>query len=90
MSFGNPLELFLLARMCFVRLMLFPISACLVFVASTERMIGLLPSMAIHISVTTRDARAMDHMGRFTRPSLSVLHAASNQKLDPGKVWERG
>ena len=54
----------------FLRLMLFSVSACLVFVASTEQKIGLLPSMAIHISVTTCDACAADHV-RFTRPSPS-------------------
>ena len=67
MSFGNPSELFLLARICFVRLMVFSVSVCLVFIASTECKIGLLPSMAIHISVMTCD-----------------------QKLEPGKAWERG
>ena len=61
--------------------MLFSVSACLVFVASTERKIGLLPSMAIHISVTTCDACAADHVVKFT---------ASDQKLEPGKAWERG
>ena len=64
MSFGNPSELFLLAQICFVRLMVFSVSACLVFIASSERKIGLLPSMAIHIGVTTCDACAADHVVR--------------------------
>ena len=73
MLFGNPSELFLLARIGIVRLMLFSISTFLVFVASTERKICLLCSMAIHISVTTCDGCAADHMVRFTRPCLSVF-----------------
>ena len=73
MSFGNPSELFLLAGICCLRLMLFSVSACLVFVASTERKISLLPSMAVHICVTTCDACAADHVVRFTRPSPSVF-----------------
>ena len=43
-SFGNPLKLYLLARICFVRQMLFSVGACLVFKASTERKISLLRS----------------------------------------------
>ena len=36
-----------------------------------------------------RDARAADHMVRFTMPSPApVLHTASDQKLEPGKAWE--
>ena len=80
MSFGNPSELFLLARICFVRLMLFSVSACVVFVASTERKIGLLPSMAIYISVTTCDACAADHVVRFTRPFPSVFAYCKRSK----------
>ena len=34
--FGNLLELFLLARICFVRSMLFSVGACLIFIASTN------------------------------------------------------
>ena len=85
MSFGNPSELFLLARICFVRLMLFSVSACLVFVASTERKISLLPSMAIHISVTTCDACAADHVVRFTRPSPSVFAYCKRSKTGAGE-----
>ena len=85
MSFGNPSELFLLARICFVRLMVFSISACLVFVASSERKIGLLPSMAIHISVTTSDACAADHVVRFTRPSPSVFAYCKRSKTGAGE-----
>ena len=85
MSFGNPSELFLLARICFLRLMLFSVSACLVFVASTERKIGLLPSMAIHISVTTCDACAADHVVRFTRPSPSVFAYCKRSKTGAGE-----
>ena len=33
---------------------------------------------------------AANHVVRFTRPSGSVLHTASDQKLEPGKAWERG
>ena len=78
MSFGNPLELFLLARICFLRLM-FSVSACLVFVASTECKISPLPSMAIHISVTTCDTCAADYMVRFTRPPrFCILQVIKN------------
>ena len=84
MSFGNPSELFLLARICFVRLM-FSVGACLVFVASTERKIGLLPSMAIHISVTTCDNCAADHMVRFTRPSPSVFAYCKRSRTGDGE-----
>ena len=70
MTFDNPSELFFLARICFIRLM-FSVMACLVFVASTEHKIGLLPSMAIHIR--KHDDCAVDHMVRFTRPSLAVF-----------------
>ena len=80
MSFSNPSELFLLARICFLRLMLFSVSACLVFVASRERKIGLLPSMAIHISVTTCDACAADQVVRFTRPSPSIFAYCKQSK----------
>ena len=80
MSFGNPLELFLPAQISFVRLMLFSVSACLVFVASTERKIGLLPSMAVQTSVTTCDACAADHVVRFTRPSPSVFAYCKRSK----------
>ena len=91
MSFGNPLELFLLAWICFVRLVLFSVSACLVFVISTECKIGLLPSMTIHISVTTYDACTMDQEVRFTRPSPTVLAYCKQSKTgEPGKALERG
>ena len=53
---------------------------------STERKIGLLPSMAIHISVTTCDACAADHVVRFTRPSPSVFA----YWLQAIKNWSRG
>ena len=85
MSFSNPSELFLLARICFVRLMVFSISACLVFVASSERKISLLPSMAIHISVTTCDACAADQVVRFTRPSPSVFAYCKRSKTGAGE-----
>ena len=85
MSFGNPLELFLLALICFVRLMLFSVSTCLVFIASTERKIGLLPSMAVHISVTTCDTCAADHVVRFTRPSPSVFAYCKQSKAGGGE-----
>ena len=85
MSFGNPSELFLLARICFVRLMVFSVSACLVFIASSERKIGLLPSMAIHIGVTTCDACAADHMVRFTRPSPSAFAYCKRSKTGAGE-----
>ena len=85
MSFGNPSELFFLARICFLHLMLFSISACLVFVASTERKIGLLPSMAIHLSVTTCDACAVDDVLRFTRPSPSVFEYCKRSKTGAGE-----
>ena len=39
----------------------------------SKRKIDLLPSMAIHIVVTTCDTCAMDHVVRFTRPSPSVF-----------------
>ena len=84
MSFGNPLELCLLAQICFVRLTLFSVGTCLIFVASTERKISLLRSMAIHIK---RDARATYHVVRFL---ALFLHTASDQKLEPGKALERG
>ena len=70
--------------------MVFSVNACLVFVASSERKIGLLPSMAIHISVTTSDARAADHVVRSPGLLPPFLHTASDQKLEPGKAWERG
>ena len=38
----------------------------------SEHKIGLLPSLAVHLSVTTCDTCAMDHVVRFTRPSPSV------------------
>ena len=83
MSFGNPSELFLLARIRFVCLILFSISACSVFVASTERKIGLFPSLAVQLSVC--DACAVDHVVRFTRPSS--LHFCILQAI---KNWNRG
>ena len=87
MTFGNPSELFLLARIYyFVRLILFSIGACLIFVASTKRKIGLLPSMAVYISVTTCDACAMDHVVRFTRPSPSVFGYCKRSKTGDGKA----
>ena len=85
MLFGNPLELFLLAQICFVRLVVFSVSACLVFIASSERKIGLLPSMAIHIMVTTCDACAADHVVRFTRPSPSVFAYCKRSKTGAGE-----
>ena len=85
MSFGNPSELFFLAWICFVRLMLLSISACLVFVASTERNIGLLPSIAVHISVTTCDACATDHVVRFTKLSPSVFAYWKRSKTGAGE-----
>ena len=69
----------------FLRLMLFSVGACLVFVTSTERKIGLLPSMAIHISVTTCDACAADHVVRFTRPSPSVFAYCKRSKTGAGE-----
>ena len=63
------------------------IGACLVFVSSIERKIILLRSTVIHISVTTCDACAVDHVVRFTSP---FFHTASNKKLEVGKTWERG
>ena len=65
--------------------MVFSVSACLVFVASSERKIGLLPSMAIHISVTTSDAGAADHVVRFTRPSPSVFAYCKRSKTGAGE-----
>ena len=44
---------------------LFSVGACLIFVAITECKIGLLPSMAIHISGMTRDACAADHVNQW-------------------------
>ena len=85
MSFGKPSELFLLARICFVRLMMFSVSACLVFIASSERKISLLPSMAIHIRVTTCDACAADHVVRFTSPSPSVFAYCKRSKTGAGE-----
>ena len=86
MSFSNPSELFLLARICFVHLILFSVITCLVFVASTERKIGLLPSMAIHICVTTCDACATDHVARFTRPSPSAFAYCKRSKNGAGEA----
>ena len=88
MSFGNPSELFLLARICFVLLMLFSVEACLVFVASTERKIGLFPRMTIHTSVTTCDACAADHVVRFTRHSPSVFAYCKRSKTGVGEGLE--
>ena len=85
MSFGNPSELFLLAGICCLRLMLFSVSACLVFVASTERKIGPLPSMAVHICVTTCDAFAADHVVRFSRPFPSVFAYCKRSKTGAGE-----
>ena len=65
--------------------MVFSVSACLVFVASSERKIGLLPSMAIHITLTTSDARAADHVVRFTRPSPSVFAYCKRSKTGAGE-----
>ena len=65
--------------------MLFSVRACLVFVARTERKISLLPSMAIHISVTTCDACAADHVVRFTRPSPSVFTYCKRSKTGAGE-----
>ena len=84
MSFDNTLELFLLARICFVRLMMFSAGACLIFVACIECKIGLLHSMTIHISMTTCDACAMDHI-RFTRPSPSVFAYCKRSKTGSGE-----
>ena len=86
--FGNRSELFLLAQICFVRLMVLSVSACLVFVASTERKIGLLPSMAIHISVTTCDTCAADHVVRVTRPSPSVFANCKRSRAGAGEGLE--
>ena len=44
MSFGNPSQLCLLVWTYFLRLMLFSVDACLVFIASTEPKISLLRS----------------------------------------------
>ena len=85
MSFSNPSELFLLARICFLHLMLFSVSAYPVFVASRECKIGLLPGMAIHISVMTCDACAADHVVRFTRPSPSVFAYCKRSKTGAGE-----
>ena len=81
--FGNPSELSLLDQICFVHLM-FSVGACLVFVSSTEHKNGLLPSLAIHISVMTCDAYVVDHMVRFTSPPFffCILQAIEN--------WSRG
>ena len=65
--------------------MVLSVSACLVFVASTEHKIGLLPSIAIHISVTTCDACAADHVVRFTRPSPSVFAYCKRSKTGAGE-----
>ena len=35
--------------------------------------LGLFPSMTVHVSVTTCDVRAEDHVVKFTRPSPSVF-----------------
>ena len=72
----------------FLYLMLFSVSACLVFVASIDGKIGLLPSMARHISVTTCDACAADHVVRFTRPSPSVFVYCKRSKTGAGEGLE--
>ena len=53
--------------------------------SSTERKIGLLPSMAIHIYVTTCDAYAADHVVRFTRPSPSIYAYCKRSKNGAGE-----
>ena len=60
--------------------MLLSVGTCLVFIASTEHKIGLLPSMVIHISVTTCDACAVDHVVRFTGPSPSAFAYCKQSK----------
>ena len=85
MSFGNPSELSLLARICFARLMLFSVGTCLVFVANTEHKNGLLPSIAMHINVKTCDACDTDHMVRFTMPSPSVFAYCKRSKTGAGE-----
>ena len=61
---------------------MFSVGACLVFIASTECKIGLLPSMAIHISVTTC---ADYHVVRFTRPSPSIFTYCKQSKTGGGE-----
>ena len=56
---SNLSELSLQAKICFACLM-FSVSTCLVTIASAEHKISLLPSMAIHISVTTCDVSATE------------------------------
>ena len=84
-SFGNSSELFFLAQICFLCLVLFSVSACFIFVASTERKISLLPSMAIHISMTTCDACVVDHELRFTRSSPSIFAYCKRSKTGAGE-----
>ena len=55
------------------------------YLTLTERKIGLLPSMAIHISVTTCDACAADHVVRFTRPSPSIFAYCKRSKTGAGE-----
>ena len=70
---------------CMLDVALF-IDACLVFVASIERKICLLCSMAVHIQLCCGS-----HV-RFTSPSPipPFFHTASSTKLEVGKTWERG
>ena len=68
MSFGNPSELCLLAQIFFVRLMLFSVGACLVFIASTKHKISHLCSTAIHIR--------RDEMLRPCRESRGKIYQA--------------
>ena len=46
----------------------------------------VLPSLAVHTGVTTRDACAADHVVRFTRPSSSVLSYRKQSKTGEGVV----
>ena len=41
--------------------------------------------MAIHISVTKCDARAADHVVRFTRPSGSIFAYCKQSKTETGE-----
>ena len=65
--------------------MLFSISACLVFVASSECKFGLLPEHGYTYSVTTCDACAVDHVVRFTRPSPSVFAYCKRSNTGAGE-----
>ena len=65
-----------------IRLMLFSVAACFSFTARTE---SRSVFSTTHISVTTCDTCAMDHVVRFTRPSPTVFVYCKQSRTGGGE-----